>query len=124
MSWQLNSDGGSVITGYKLYQTNVTTGGEQLVYDGSSIPTVTSYMAIGLTSGNRYQFRASAINRVGEGAKSSFSAVLIAATVPSRPDAPTFVSATLNSITIQLSPASDDGGSAVTKYVIYADDGN
>lgn len=34
VEWTLTSDGGSVITGYKLYQTNVTTGGEFLVYDG------------------------------------------------------------------------------------------
>lgn len=100
MSWQLNSDGGSVITGYRLYQTNVTTGGEHLVYDGSSIPTVTSFMATGLTSGHRYQFRASAINRVEEGTKSPLSDVIIAATVPTRPEAPSFVSATSTSITI------------------------
>lgn len=54
VKWQLTSDGGSVITGYRLYQTNVTTGGEYLIYDGSSIPTVTSYLVTGLTSGNRY----------------------------------------------------------------------
>ena len=89
-----------MITGYRLYQTNVTTGGETLVYDGRNIPTVTSYMATGLTSGNRYQFRASAINRVGEGNKSPLSSVIIAATVPTRPEAPTFVDATSISITI------------------------
>lgn len=41
--WTLTSNGGSPVLGYKLYQTNVTTGGEYLIYDGSSISTVTSY---------------------------------------------------------------------------------
>jgi len=43
LEWSIDTDGGSVITGYKLYQTNVTTGGEYIVYDGSHIPTVTSH---------------------------------------------------------------------------------
>lgn len=43
VSWTLTSDGGSPVLGYYLYQNNVTTGGESLIYDGSSIPTVTSY---------------------------------------------------------------------------------
>jgi hypothetical protein len=120
----LSSDGGSVITGYRLYQTNVTTGGEYLAYDGSSIPTVTSFMVTGLISGNRYQFRATSINRVDESAKSPISVVILAATVPSRPETPKFVAATSTSITVLLSAASDDGGSPVTHYMIYADDGN
>lgn len=56
--------------------------------------------------------------------KSPLSGVIIAATVPTRPDTPKFVSATDSSITILLSAASDDGGAPVTQYVIYADDGN
>lgn len=55
---------------------------------------------------------------------SPLSAVIIAATVPTRPEAPIFVTATSTSITILLSAASDDGGAPVTHYVIYADDGN
>ena len=42
VSWTLDDDGGSPITGYQLYQTNVTTGGIYLVYDGTNIPTISS----------------------------------------------------------------------------------
>lgn len=42
VAWVLDSDGGTPITGYRLYQTNVTTGGVYLVYDGANIPTVSS----------------------------------------------------------------------------------
>lgn len=124
VSWLLTSTGGSVITGYRLYQTNVTTGGEYLAYDGLNVPTVSSYMASSLTPGNRYQFRASSINRVGESLKTPFSAVIIAAMVPSQPSVPTFVFSTSTSITLLLSASSNNGGSPVTSYVIYADDSN
>jgi hypothetical protein len=68
ISWTLNSDGGSSVLGYYVYQNNVTTGGESLIYDGSKVPTVTSYKVTGLIPGNVYKFRVSALNRVGEGA--------------------------------------------------------
>jgi hypothetical protein len=51
----------------------VKTGAETLVYDGSGIPTVSSMLVAGLIEGELYQYRASAINRVGEGAKSPLS---------------------------------------------------
>ena len=54
MLWNLTSDGGSPLTGYKLYQTNITTGGESVIYDGSNIPTVSSHKVAGLTAGFEY----------------------------------------------------------------------
>jgi hypothetical protein len=54
VSWTLTSDGGSPVLGYKLYQKNVTTGGESIIYDGSSISTVTSYNMKGFTPGHVY----------------------------------------------------------------------
>jgi len=65
MMWELSSDGGSPLTGYKLYQTNITTGGESVIYDGTNIPTVSSHEIKGLTSGHEYQYRVTALNRVG-----------------------------------------------------------
>ena len=66
LDWTLTSNGGSVITGYKLYQTNVTTGGEFIVYDGTNIPTVTSAKISLVIGGHSYKYRVIAINRVGE----------------------------------------------------------
>jgi len=54
MKWALSSDGGSPLTGYKLYQTNTTSGGESVIYDGTNIPTVSSHEIQGLTSGHEY----------------------------------------------------------------------
>lgn len=52
------------------------------------------------------------------------SLVIIAATAPPRPSPPTYISSTSTTITIQIKSASDDGGAPVTKYTLYADDGN
>ena len=100
VGWQLTSNGGSVITGYRLYQTNVTDGGESLIYDGRNIPTVTSTKIRNLIAGHQYMYRITGINRVGEGLKSPFSKVIMAASVPGRPLPPIFLSATSNSITL------------------------
>ena len=124
MKWQLGSDGGSPLTGYKLYQTNTTSGGESVIYDGRNIPTVSSHEIKGLTSGHEYQYRVTAINRVGEGGFSPLSQIIIAATVPSRPEPPMFTHATQALIGLKLTPLTDNGGSAVIRYKLYADDGD
>lgn len=66
VEWSIDSDGDSVITGYKLYQTNVTAGGEYLIYDGRRIPTVTSHQITQVEAGHSYKYRVVAINRVGQ----------------------------------------------------------
>ena len=81
----MSDDGGSIITGYQLYQTNVTTGGEFLAYDGRNIPTVTSAKLTKLQAGHSYKYRVVAINRVGVSDKSPFSDVIYAASIPSKP---------------------------------------
>ena len=68
----------------------MTSGGEYLVYDGNHIPTVSSMQVSGLEAGHKYTYQVTALNRVGEGAKSPHSEVMIAATVPGRPEPPTF----------------------------------
>jgi len=117
LSWQApESDGGSPITGYKVYwgtssgsYTNVQNTGNVLTY------TVT-----GLTNGQRYYFAVTAINSVGESAKSNE----VSATPQSGvtvPSAPQNLVATPGDQRVALSwqaPASD-GGSPITNYKIY-----
>ncbi len=124
VSWSLTSNGGSPLLGYKLYQTNVTTGGEQLIYDGSTIPTISSFTSKGLTAGYVYQYRVSAINRVGEGQLSPLSTKIKAANVPSKPSAPYYVSSTSSTIIIQWNDVADNGGALITQFNIYTDDGS
>ena len=124
IQWSLTSNGGSPVLGYKLYQKNMTTGGEFLVYDGSNIPTVSSYTATGLIAGNSYAFRASAINRVGEGPLSPYSISIKAANAPGKPHTPTYVSSSSTTITITWQDNEDNGGSVITAYNIYLDSGS
>jgi hypothetical protein len=55
----------SLMSPYHLYQTNITTGGENLVYDGFHIPTVTSTQILQVVGGHLYKYRVVAYNRVG-----------------------------------------------------------
>jgi len=45
--------------------------------------------------------------------------VIVAASVPSRPQQPWFVSATSSQITLAFSKVNDNGGAAISSYVLY-----
>ncbi len=123
VSWALTSNGGSPVLGYKLYQKNITTGGETLIYDGSAISTVTSFTSRGLTAGHTYSYRVSAINRVGESDLSPYSVNIRAAQIPGRPSSPRYVASTSTTITIAWDDVEDNGGALITAYHVYIDDG-
>ena len=65
----------------------------------------------------------SAINRVGEGQLSPLSAKIKAASVPSKPGTPFYVSSTNETITLGWNDVSDNGGSLITSFKVYADNG-
>jgi hypothetical protein len=98
----------------------VATGTEVLVYDGSLMPTVNSTRISGLEAGAYYQYKVSAINRAGEGAKSPLSAQLISAQLPARSAIPVWTSASQTQISFTLQPSADNGGSAIQEYTLYA----
>ena len=50
--------------------------------------------------GHEFRYRVTAINRVGESEKSPFSEVIVAATVPGRPEPPVFLQATSTVVTL------------------------
>jgi fibronectin type 3 domain-containing protein len=62
-----SSDGGSSITNYKVYR-GTSAGGEVLL---TTLGNVTTYTDTGLTNGQKYYYKVSAVNNVGEGALSS-----------------------------------------------------
>ena len=69
----------------------------------------------------RVQYRSR--NQIGWSAFSPISFIL-AASAPSPPPAPSFVLATSVGITLSLSSTTNNGGSPVTSYTLYADAGN
>src|SRR5262249_26560091 len=110
------SDGGSAITGYKVYRST-SSGAETLL---TTLGVVTSWTDSGVVNGTTYFYKVSAVNSVGEGSPSGEKSgpPTAPATVPG---APTLSSATAGNATVGLAwsaPASD-GGSAVTGYRVY-----
>ena len=110
------SDGGSAITGYKVYR-GTSSGGETPLRD---LGTVTSWTDTDASNGTTYYYQVTAVNSVGEGARSNERSATPAAPATA-PGAPTLNSASAGSGSVALAwsaPASD-GGSAITGYKVY-----
>ena len=116
LSWSApTSDGGSVVTGYRIEQSS--NGGLNwtvVVVDTAS--TATTRAVTGLTNGTAYVFRVSARNAGGVGATSS----LTSATPASVPVAPTALAATPSdgAVSLTWSAPTNTGGSSITGYFI------
>ena len=74
---------------------------------------VTFVVTRGVEKGKIYAFRYRAINIIGPSEWSEVSQ-LKAATIPEMPPRPTFVSATDDSVTMDLGKTTDNGGSEIT----------
>lgn len=118
LTWSTPAQAGSsVITAYKVYR-GASTGGEAFLV---TLGDVLTYTDAGLTNGQTYYYKVSAMNSVGEGAQSNevSSTPASEATVPTAPGG---LEATAgDELIVELSwfaPISD-GGSPVTSYKIY-----
>ena len=79
------SDGGSPISGYRLYMNDILEDDVfRLVFDGANYPSTLTYTTAGLIAGRYYRFKVSALNRIGESEVSS-EATFLAADFPSAP---------------------------------------
>ena len=112
LSWTAPSNGGSAITGYFIeYSINGVTYFTLVSNTGT---TSTTYTDIGLTSGQIYYYRVSAINAIGTGIAST-AASATATTVPQTPT----VSASVSSSTqVSLSFSGATGGKALSSLTI------
>src|SRR5262249_22864936 len=110
------SDGGSAITGYKVYRST-SSGAETLL---TTVGSVTSWTDSGVSNGTTYFYQVSALNAAGEASLSGDNSGTPTSPAPP-PPAPTLNSATAGNGTMGLAwsaPASD-GGSAITGYKVY-----
>jgi hypothetical protein len=107
------SNGGSAITGYVV--TPYISGVAQTPVN---VGNVLSTSVTGLTNGTAYTFRVAATNAVGTGAQSADSAPVTPQ--PTVPAAPTAVSAVAGNAeaTVSWTAPADNGGSAITDYVV------
>ncbi|MGC9060981.1 MAG: fibronectin type III domain-containing protein, partial [Thermoplasmata archaeon] len=114
LNWQPpRSNGGSPITGYKVYW-GIGTG--TYIYS-VTVGNVTRHNVTGLTNGQKYFFAVSAINGAGEGAKSNE----VSATPYTVPSAPQNLRVTAGTGEVSLTweiPTSD-GGLPITNYKVY-----
>ncbi len=114
LAWSApSSNGGATITGYNVYR-GTTSGGKTLL---ASVGSVNAYTDSTALNGQTYYYAVSAVNTVGEGARSNERSTT-PATVPG---APSLITAKAGNGGVALSwnaPASN-GGAAITAYRIY-----
>jgi titin len=122
LSWTAPSvTGGSAITGYKI-EVKVGSGSfSNLVANTAS--TATAYSHTGLTAGQAYTYRVSAINAIGTGAASGEASPGVSSTNP--PGTPGGLTATAASPTqVNLSWTAPSSGGAATGYKIESKKGS
>ncbi len=111
------NNGGSAITGYKIYHSTSVGGTYTL---GNTVGVVLTGNVTGLTKNTTYYLKVLAINACGDSAQSSASNGVVFADVP---DAPTIGTATQacvsGQVTANWTAPANNGGSAVTGYKIY-----
>ncbi|MDQ1495480.1 MAG: hypothetical protein QOG69_1963, partial [Actinomycetota bacterium] len=116
LSWTAPADGGSPITGYDLYRA--TTPGGEGATPVAQLGVVSSYQDSAVASGTTYYYQVTALNSVGEGARSAevSATPTAAATVPGAPVA--VASAGTSSVQVSWT-APADGGSPIIGYDVY-----
>lgn len=113
ISWSPPATNGSAdIVAYKLYRgPNLTSMMTLAIVEG------TSFMDAGTIEGTTYYYQVSAVNREGEGERSS----IVNITLMNTPSAPTNLTLSNEDdhILLHWEPPTDDGGSPVTGYKIF-----
>src|SRR6266540_3527182 len=107
------TDGGSAITGYRLYRST-SSGNETLL---TTLGALTTYTDSNLSNGTTYYYKLTALNSLGESASSSERS----ATPATVPGAPSLDSATAGnaSVTLSWTAPSSNGGNPLSGYRLY-----
>lgn len=113
------SNGGSVITGYRVRA--LTGGGAAVALTQTVTGNVSSAVVTGLTNGTSYSFDVVAVNAVGGGPRSARSAT-VTPLLPPTPGAPTIGKPTAGkaSATVRWTIPASNGGPAITGYRVRA----
>jgi hypothetical protein len=119
VGWTTPSQLGGSLTGYSISAVDETTS-TSVGTVASASGSATSAQVTGLQGGDSYGFQVTATNSHGSGPASALSP---AASPLSAPEAPTGISAKLNSdrsVTVSWTAPSNDGGSSITGFVATA----
>ncbi len=124
LSWTAPSNnGGYQVTGYKIeYRVG---SGSYSVLVSNTASTATTYSHMGLSAGQTYVYRVSAINSIGTGSASAESSTTpSSSSIPGTPTSLTATTASPTQVNLSWSPPTNNGGSAITGYKIEAKKGS
>lgn len=110
VSWTASSELGGPVAAYE-----VLNGGSVVATTSTTSATVT-----GLNGGTSYSFTVRAKNNYGSNATSGSSNSVTVTSVPQTPAAPTAVANSNTSAFVEFTRSSNNGGSAITNYVVTA----
>jgi hypothetical protein len=118
LSWTAPVSGGSIITGYNIYQGNSPGGESANAVNGTIFVTNTSAIVSGLNNAHTYYFTVEAVNALGSSLDSSEVWAIPSATVAAVPMGVIAIAGTNGTATIVWSVPMSSGGSAITGYVV------
>ena len=117
LSWSApTSDGGSPVTGYHVYL------GHSSSFAGAREFTTSdpSFRLTDAENGSRYYIKVTALNAAGEGPATPVTSVIpVPHAVPTRPVAPSGLTARVSHRSVTLSWSQPGGGTKVSDYLVY-----
>ena len=120
------SNGGIPLVGFNIYMATGSSDYSLLTAAAPyTNPTITSYTASSLTSGQSYKFKIGSYNALFSSLQTDYIYV-IASDLPEKPvNAPIINTVSQSTITLTLTtiPPANNGGSSVTGYIVMMDDG-
>eukprot|EP00397_Hematodinium_sp_SG-2012_P000092 GEMP01000092.1.p1 GENE.GEMP01000092.1~~GEMP01000092.1.p1 ORF type:complete len:2939 (+),score=458.36 GEMP01000092.1:148-8817(+) len=116
---------GIPVRGYKVYRDDGEGSAVNiLLYDGSTQPLVKEFALTGLAAGKTYKLAVTCLNDAGESDQAIISHIAGGFATFSDPPHRKEGVATTDSNLVLAWNVPDDGGSAITRYHLYKDDGN
>lgn len=111
------TDGGKPVTAYKLYRSTSPTATKTL---RTNLGNVLTFNDGGLANGTTYYYQVSAVNELGEGAKSNEASATTATVAPGAPQSPAASHGPdVGQITVTWQPPVTTGGAAIASYEIH-----
>ncbi len=123
LSWVTSADKDLPVIGYQLYMDDGYGGDYSIVYDGKNFPNVRQFTVTGLSRGLVYNFKVTALNFNGASVASDATSVTFCSDLTGL-SAPTLLSSTETSLTLQWTAPEHDGGCPVLEYTLKRDDGS
>ena len=115
LNWSApSSNGGASVSAYKVYRGN-TSDGETLLITLSNVLTCTDNSLI---NGQKYYYRVSAVNSIGEGPKSNEVSATPTVSVPSTP-LNFHASPSISQVALNWSAPSSNGSASITSFNVY-----